>query len=98
MSEKPQIIVDVLDSIENGDRLMAHEKLTELYEAMKSDLTLIKWVIVPANLNELQTAVIENFDIPRKALAVRNRVPDPKRRGLMFVHAINMAVKRTLDV
>ena len=96
MSDHPTIINEVISSVNANDRKLTNDKLGELYEQLKTDRELINWIITPTNLTLLQDVIIEKYDIPRKVMRVRHRIPSRTRRALMFAHALRMSVARTI--
>lgn len=97
MTTNPEKIQVLKEIISSGDKIHTLELLEDLYTELTTNAELINWIIIPANLTSVQDLIIENFEIPRKAMMVKNRVHDRKRRALMFTQAMRVAVTRSIN-
>lgn len=95
MSNIEEVTGRLFEAVEAKDVKSARSIVdNELGQLVINDRDTINWIAQPVNLTKLHNALMENLQIPRKMLMLRNRVPSTHRRSLMFVKAISNALKR----
>lgn len=94
MSKIEDLMERIFASIETDDIKLTRILVDELYELVLHDRESIGWILQPVNITKLHNAIMEQYDIPRKMLMLRNRVPSAHRRAVMFIKAIANGLKR----
>lgn len=60
------------------------------------DPEVVKWIVAPDNLVSLQTRIVEGLGVEQRAMRVKERIPHRQRRAILFVTAMEHAIRRTL--
>lgn len=60
------------------------------------DPEVVKWIVTPDNLVSLQTRIIEGLGVEQRTMRVKERIPHRQRRAILFVTAMEHAIRRTL--
>lgn len=60
------------------------------------DPVVVKWIVTPENLVGLQAKIVEHLGVEQRAMRVRERIPHRQRRAILFVTAMEHAIRRTI--
>jgi hypothetical protein len=94
MSNVENLMGRIFSSIENDDIKLTRTLVDELQELVLHDRDSIGWILQPVNITKFHTAIMQQYEIPRKMLMLRNRVPSAHRRAVMFIKAIANGLRR----
>lgn len=90
-----KLIEELYEVFEGNDLEAAHDKMEEVRDYLRESPHLIKWITEPVNITDLHKKLIENFEVPQKAMQLRHRVPNRTRRAMLFAQAMINGIKRT---
>ena len=71
--------------------------VTTLKEMVRNDAEAVKWISEPTNLNQLQAALTDNLGVPQKLMMVKGRIPHKQRRAMLFMEAMEAAVRKVIN-
>lgn len=60
------------------------------------DPVVVKWIVNPGNLTALQEKIVEALEVPQRTMRVKERIQHRQRRAILFVTAMEHAIRRTL--
>lgn len=93
-----EVLTDMLHkTIEEKDIQKTLMLVTKLKEMVRSDAEAVKWISEPANLTKLQASLVENLEIPHKLMLIKGRIPHKQRRAMLFMEAMEAAVRKVIN-
>lgn len=87
----------LLEAIRSKD---VHKALAEVqqYDAKMRDVTVgadyVKWITEPANLTEVQKALVEDLMVPPRLLATKRQIMSRPQRAALFLRVFENALNR----
>jgi hypothetical protein len=101
MSDTPEYIKDIesnlILAIKSKNPQEVYNKLKQLNDKILSDKFVGYWLVTPAVITNIHALLMEYLDIPDRLLLLRNRVPNPHRRAIMFNTIMIAALKKVYD-
>lgn len=61
------------------------------------DPVVVKWIVTPKNLTKLQERLVESLGVTQRAMRVKERIQHRQRRAILFVTAMEHAIRRTVN-
>lgn len=93
--EYDEDVVLFLEAMEDKDVDRTLERLNVLLErVLDVEDDLHQDITSPKILTEMHTIIKESFDIPQKMLAIKIRSRSPRRKAVMFIKAMENALRR----
>lgn len=86
----------LLDSIDSGDKQAILDTLIELQSEVLVDEELALWIIAPVNITMLHKRLVEELGVNQRAMMLRHRVSNGKKRALMFLKAMTNGVSKVV--
>jgi hypothetical protein len=84
--------LDVALAAKDGVRTLGYISILKGMAAQ--DPVVVKWIVTPENLVSLQAKVVESLGVEQRAMRVKERVAHRQRRAILFVTAMEIAVRR----
>lgn len=60
------------------------------------DPVVVKWIVTPENLVALQGKIVESLGVEQRAMRVKERIAHRQRRAILFVTAMEHAIRRKI--
>jgi len=87
----------LLETIKSKDVQNSITQVQQYKESMK-DTTVgadyVTWISEPANLTRVHQALAEDLGVPPRAMAIRRVLMSRTQRAVLFVQAMEIAIKR----
>lgn len=84
-------------TIEEKDIQKTLMLVTTLKDMVRVDAEAVKWISEPANLNKLQSSLTDHLGVPQKLMMVKGRIPHKQRRAMLFMEAMEAAVRKVIN-
>lgn len=87
----------LIESIKCKDVKMSFEKIQQFENFMKDPLVgseYSTWISEPVNLTNVHKVLIEELEIPPRAMAIKKMLMSRTQRAMLLVKAMGIAVKR----
>jgi hypothetical protein len=82
------MIDELLSAIKNNDRESTLSLLTNIKGQLETNLELVNQITAPNTITELHNCMVENMNVPRRALQLRVRIPSRGKRAFAFVQGM----------
>ena len=86
------IIQELKDAILAKNVELVKEKLTELEQAIHTDVAVMVEFLKPVTITELHKLLKEELEVNPRRLQIRKRVSMPKPRAILFVKSLQAGV------
>lgn len=83
--------------INKKDPLAAMTALQEYQVNMRNvevGADYVMWISEPTNLTKVHQAIVDNLDIPQRAMAIIRRLMSRTQRAVLLTQAMEIAIKR----
>lgn len=85
------------EAISSEDKKRVVEELESILAALQAKNPELASVIIhPPVITELHNRLVEVFQVPRRAMMLRNRVPGRDSRAILFTKAMLNGMKRVM--
>lgn len=85
------------ENIKAKDKKACLETLNTMEGQLADDKELVDQIILPANINELYTMLIEVMGVKKRAIQLKNRIPNKGKRAFMFIQAMKNGLNKLED-
>lgn len=91
------LIEHLYSALDNKDGVRALGYVSILKGMASEDPVVVKWIVTPENLTSLQEKIVESLGVTQRAMRVKERIEHRQRRAILFVTAMEHAIRRTLS-
>lgn len=101
MTTPIDIGASLLESINSKDAQQSITQVQQFKENMRNitvGADYVMWITEPANLTKVHKALAEDLGVPPKLLAIRRVLMNRTQRGVLLIHAIEMAIRKVHNI